>query len=168
MVERLFVCRASRGSQRQILLFVPSFDTHESRGISREGAIGHPGLPARLALSCQSRRLLRRHSAKRRSRHVDKTALFLSSVGRDPYTYQAHLDHASIKPPLYNVGMSFSNFGSHTGLQRNYSLYAAPAGWVLAMAPLWWAIAKTEFASPGAYNNAVRPLKVSSMKPSAH
>lgn len=55
--------------------------------------------------------------------------------------------------------MSFSNLGSHTGLQRNYSLYAAPAGWVLAMAPLWYAIAKTESASPGAYNNAVYPVQ---------
>lgn len=51
--------------------------------------------------------------------------------------------------------MSFNNFASSAGLQRNLSLYAVPAGWVIGTAPLWWAIAKTESASPGAFNNAV-------------
>ncbi|CAD6588249.1 MAG: hypothetical protein TREMPRED_005015 [Tremellales sp. Tagirdzhanova-0007] len=41
------------------------------------------------------------------------------------------------------------------GLKFNYSLYAAPAAWVIAMSPLWWATAVSSQASPGAYNNAM-------------
>ncbi|WVO15189.1 hypothetical protein L204_102836 [Cryptococcus depauperatus] len=40
------------------------------------------------------------------------------------------------------------------GLKHNYSLYAIPTGWLIGMAPLWWAIFQTNKTSPGVYSNA--------------
>ncbi|RSH88994.1 hypothetical protein EHS25_002656 [Saitozyma podzolica] len=51
--------------------------------------------------------------------------------------------------------MSFAYLASTPGLKYNYSLLAAPAGWVVGMAPLWWAIGAANTAAPGSYNNAM-------------
>ncbi|WWC89053.1 uncharacterized protein L201_003971 [Kwoniella dendrophila CBS 6074] len=50
--------------------------------------------------------------------------------------------------------MSYAYLASTPGLKFNYSLFSVPAGWVVAMSPLWWAIGTANSASPGTYNNA--------------
>ncbi|WVF71196.1 hypothetical protein IAT40_005996 [Kwoniella sp. CBS 6097] len=50
--------------------------------------------------------------------------------------------------------MSFAYLASTPGLNHNYSLLAVPAGWVVSMAPLWWAVGTANSAAPGTYNNA--------------
>ncbi|WVQ67364.1 uncharacterized protein L199_005560 [Kwoniella botswanensis] len=50
--------------------------------------------------------------------------------------------------------MSYAYLASTPGLQYNYSLYAIPVGWVVAMVPLWWAAPIANRASRGTYDNA--------------
>ncbi|WWC69947.1 uncharacterized protein I206_103891 [Kwoniella pini CBS 10737] len=50
--------------------------------------------------------------------------------------------------------MSYAYLASTPGLKFNYSLFSVPAGWVVAMSPLWWAIGAANSAAPGTYQNA--------------
>ncbi|WVW84217.1 hypothetical protein I302_106247 [Kwoniella bestiolae CBS 10118] len=50
--------------------------------------------------------------------------------------------------------MSYAYLASTPGLKFNYSLFAVPAGWVIGMAPLWWAVGAANSAAPGTYDNA--------------
>ncbi|OCF30689.1 hypothetical protein I317_06411 [Kwoniella heveanensis CBS 569] len=50
--------------------------------------------------------------------------------------------------------MSFAYLASTPGLNHNHSLLAVPAGWVVSMAPLWWAVGKANSVAPGTYKNA--------------
>ncbi|WWC61921.1 uncharacterized protein I303_104507 [Kwoniella dejecticola CBS 10117] len=50
--------------------------------------------------------------------------------------------------------MSYAYLASTPGLKFNYSLFSVPAGWAVAMAPLWWAIGAANLTAPGTYQNA--------------
>ncbi|WWC94502.1 hypothetical protein V866_001348 [Kwoniella sp. B9012] len=50
--------------------------------------------------------------------------------------------------------MSYAYLASTPGLKFNYSLFSVPAGWVVGMAPLWYAIGAANSAAPGTYQNA--------------
>ncbi|WWC69948.1 uncharacterized protein I206_103892 [Kwoniella pini CBS 10737] len=50
--------------------------------------------------------------------------------------------------------MSFAYLTATPGLSYNYSLYAIPAGWLIAMVPLWWAAPIANKVSKGSYDNA--------------
>ncbi|OCF74381.1 hypothetical protein I204_04752 [Kwoniella mangroviensis CBS 8886] len=52
--------------------------------------------------------------------------------------------------------MSYAYLASTPGLKFNYSLFSVPAGWVVGMAPLWYAIGAANSAAPGTYQNALR------------
>ncbi|KAI9639237.1 uncharacterized protein MKK02DRAFT_39532 [Dioszegia hungarica] len=49
---------------------------------------------------------------------------------------------------------NYANFASHVGLRVNYSLYAVPVAWTVAMAPLWWAVAAAGSVNPNAYDQS--------------
>ncbi|WWC61922.1 uncharacterized protein I303_104508 [Kwoniella dejecticola CBS 10117] len=50
--------------------------------------------------------------------------------------------------------MPYASLVSTPGLSYNYSLYAIPVGWIIAMAPLWWAAPIANKAAKGSYDNA--------------
>ncbi|WVQ79987.1 hypothetical protein IAT38_002088 [Cryptococcus sp. DSM 104549] len=50
--------------------------------------------------------------------------------------------------------MSHSYLSVAPGLTYNYSLYAVPAGWLIGMVPLWWAVAVSKKHSRKGYSNA--------------